>query len=208
MWPDRDPGKARSSFYNLWSYTRRLLALPGTGELSSRRCRDSISLNALRFSSDLIEVDELCSTLNGNTDTRYCIDALDKIEQLYQGPLLPGIENEQLESYRAQLQNKVINATVDGVRLLMRDGQRSLALRFASFAFHVDHTREDVCYHYMLAQKLLGQRAGAISTYISCHRALVDRFGIDGSRRLDGLYRQIINEVTLQEADLEADRVC
>lgn len=203
MWPDRDPSKTRSSFYNLWSYLRRMLEAPDARTLASRQCRDCVSLNWLTFTCDVVTVDELCDTLHGNTDSRYCAKALGKIEQLYQGPLLPGVKNEQLDVYRSMYQNKVIDTVVDGVRLLMRDGQRSLALHFASFAFHVEPTREDVCYHYMLAQKMLGQRAGAISTYISCRRALVERMGMDGSRRLDELYSQILNEVSAQDDDLD-----
>lgn len=46
-----------------------------------------------------------------------------------------------------------------------------------------------------LCRALEPHDAGAIATFLGCRRALIDRFGIDASRRLDALYRQIIEEM-------------
>ncbi len=53
----------------------------------------------------------------------------------------------------------------------------------------------------MKVQQRLGQFGGAISTYVSCRRALIDRFGIDGSNRLEELYEEILEEVSSADAD-------
>ena len=84
---------------------------------------------------------------------------------------------------------------MSGIALLASQGEVRRALHFALFAYAIEPAREDVCYTVMVLQKQLGQSAGAIATFLGCRRALIDRLGIDASRRLDALYRQIIEEM-------------
>lgn len=203
VWPESDPACVRSSFYNLWSYIRRILTPPGEEPFGSRRSRDTVSLAGLNYVSDVGEVHAQCLLLNGCTDPDICKRALGKIERLYCGPLLPGVQNDQVDAYRITYQNRVLDALVDGVRALIRVNELRLAQHYAEFAFAIDQTREDVVYQYMKVQQLLGQFAGAISTFVSCRRALVDRFGIDGSSRLEELYEEILEEVSASGASAE-----
>lgn len=203
VWPESDPACVRSSFYNLWSYIRRILTPPGEEPFGSRRSRDTVSLAGLNYVSDVGEVHAQCLLLNGCTDPDICKGALGEIERLYCGPLLPGVQNDQVDAYRITYQNRVLDALVDGVRALIRVNELRLAQHYAEFAFAIDQTREDVVYQYMKVQQLLGQFAGAISTFVSCRRALVDRFGIDGSSRLEELYEEILEEVSASGASAE-----
>ena len=203
VWPESDPACVRSSFYNLWSYIRRILTPPGEEPFGSRRSRDTVSLTGLKYVSDVGEVHAQCLLLNGCTDPDICKRALGEIERLYCGPLLPGVQNDQIDAYRITYQNRVLDALVDGVRALIRVNELRLAQHYAEFAFTIDQTREDVVYQYMKVQQLLGQFAGAISTFVSCRRALVDRFGIDGSSRLEELYEEILEEVSASGASTE-----
>lgn len=203
VWPESDPACVRSSFYNLWSYIRRILTPPGEEPFGSRRSRDTVSLAGLNYVSDVGEVHAQCLLLNGCTDPDICKRALGKIERLYCGPLLPGVQNDQIDAYRITYQNRVLDALVDGVRALIRVNELRLAQHYAEFAFAIDQTREDVVYQYMKVQQLLGQFAGTISTFVSCRRALVDRFGIDGSSRLEELYEEILEEVSASGASAE-----
>lgn len=203
VWPESDPACVRSSFYNLWSYIRRVLTPPDEEPFGSRRSRDTVSLAGLNYVSDVGEVHAQCLLLNGCNDPDICKRALGEIERLYCGPLLPGVQNDQIDAYRITYQNRVLDALVDGVRALIRANDLRLAQHYAEFAFGVDQTREDVVYQYMKVQQLLGQYAGAISTFVSCRRALVDRFGIDGSSRLEELYEEILEEVSSSGATTE-----
>lgn len=196
VWPESDPACVRSSFYNLWSYIRRVLTPPDEEPFGSRRSRDTISLAGLNYVSDVGEVHAQCLLLNGCNDPDICKRALGEIERLYCGPLLPGVQNDQIDAYRITYQNRVLDALVDGARALIRANDLRLAQHYAEFAFGIDQTREDVVYQYMKVQQLLGQYAGAISTFVSCRRALVDRFGIDGSSRLEELCEEILEEVS------------
>lgn len=204
VWPESDPACVRSSFYNLWSYIRRVLTPPDEEPFGSRRSRDTVSLAGLNYVSDVGEVHAQCLLLNGCNDPDICKRALGEIERLYCGPLLPGVQNDQIDAYRITYQNRVLDALVDGVRALIRANDLRLAQHYAEFAFGIDQTREDVVYQYMKVQQLLGQYAGAISTFVSCRRALVDRFGIDGSSRLEELYEEILEEVSSSGATTEA----
>ena len=201
VWPESDPACVRSSFYNLWSYIRRVLTPPDEEPFGSRRSRDTVSLAGLNYVSDVGEVHAQCLLLNGCNDPDICKRALGEIERLYCGPLLPGVQNDQIDAYRITYQNRVLDALVDGVRALIRANDLRLAQHYAEFAFGIDQTREDVVYQYMKVQQLLGQYAGAISTFVSCRRALVDRFGIDGSSRLE-----ILEEVSSSGATTEAPK--
>lgn len=203
VWPESDPACVRSSFYNLWSYIRRVLTPPDEEPFGSRRSRDTVSLAGLNYVSDVGEVHAQCLLLNGCNDPDICKRALGEIERLYCGPLLPGVQNDQIDAYRITFQNRVLDALVDGVRALIRANDLRLAQHYAEFAFGIDQTREDVVYQYMKVQQLLGQYAGAISTFVSCRRALVDRFGIDGSSRLEELYEEILEEVSSSGATTE-----
>lgn len=156
--------------------------------------------------SDVSEVHEQCLLLHGCADPSICKRALREIEHLYCGPLLPGAQNDQIDAYRITYQNRVLDALVDGVRALIRANDLRLAQHYAEFAFGIDQTREDVVYQYMKVQQLLGQFAGAISTFVSCRRALVDRFGIDGSSRLEELYEEILKEVSTSSATTETPK--
>lgn len=196
MWPGATEPRARSSFYNLWGYVRGVLAETEEERQALRISGRTVSLRGLPLQSDVIVLDDLVSALDACDDPVECASLLRRIAQVYRGPLLPGFENAQLEAYRSAYQNKALDALVRGSDLLMRRGDVHGALRYASFAFHVDATREDVCYQAMKAQKMLGQFAGAISTFMRCRRALVERFGIDGSRRLDSLYEEILRETS------------
>lgn len=200
VWPESNPMCVRSSFYNLWSYIRRILTPPGEEPFGSGRSRDTVSFNGLNFISDVVEVNNLCTALHGCTDPSEYRCSLRRIECLYCGPLLPGVENDQLDTYRNTYQNRVLDALMDGVRVFMRDDDLRSAQHYAQFAFSISQTREDVVYHYMKVQQLLGQFAGALSAFVSCRRAMVDRFGIDGSSRLESLYREILDEVSSNES--------
>ena len=121
---------------------------------------------------------------------------LSQLEMIYQGPLMPGVDNAQIEAYRNTYQNKVLNVIVEGTRKIFKYGNKYVALHFAAFAFAQTITREDVSYNYMRILKELGNHTIAIDAYWECRDAIVEKYGIDASRRLDGLYAEIIKEAS------------
>lgn len=196
LWPDADAERARSSFYNLWSYVRRTLEIDNDEAFRSRRSRDTITLRGLDLVTDVDVANKLCSSIGEKTSPVDCVALLEGLRRVYRGSLMPGVVNPDIDSYRASFRNRVLDAFVRGIEVLRANGHSAAALEYARFAFTQDTTREDVCCLFAELQKSLGQFASAISTVMSCRRALVDRFGIDGSRRLDDLYTQILDETS------------
>ena len=197
VWPETYTSNMDSNFYNLWGFVKRTLTENNEEEKRLlRRSRNSISLRGLPVESDVQKIDQLCAEFNGYVEAPECNRILTQIKSLYKGPLMPGEENAQIEAYRVRYQKKVLDVLVEGVRILFRQNEKFAALQFAAFAFEVDCTREDVCYTYMDIQKRLGQNSAAMATYQQCRSALIEKYGIDAPRRLDALYREILNEVS------------
>ncbi|GEM_PF-1180368 len=196
VWPDNYTSTVTSNFYNLWSYIKRTLSANEEERRLLGRTRDSISLRELHILSDVHMVNLLCNEFSLTHEVEDCVRILTHLERVYQGPLLPGVDNAQLESYRNKFQNKVLDVLVEGSRIIYAKGNCYVALHFAEFAFAQDITREDVCHTYMLIQKELGYYTGAINTFLECRGALVEEYGIDAPRRLDALYAEIIKEVS------------
>lgn len=196
IWPEAESHRARSSFYNLWSYVRHLLHASEAHDARLCRSRDTVLLREVCLDSDVRAIDHMCSKMERCHEYQECKAILAQIEDIYRGPLLPGIDNSQLEAYRSTYQTKVLDAVVQGIDILNKQGDLRGALHYSSYAFALDPTREDVCYLFMTIQKKLGQFTGAMSTFMGCRKALIDRFGVDGPRRLDALYEEILHEVS------------
>lgn len=196
VWPGSISSSISSNFYNLWSYVKKALSKNEEEQIRLGRTRDSVSLRELNFESDVIKVDLLCNEFSVAHDPEDCVRILSQLELIYQGPLLPGLDNAQVEAYRNRFQNKVLDVLVEGTRIIFNKGNKYVALHFAAYSFSLDITREDVCYTYMFIQRQLGHYSGAIDTYLECRSALVEEYGIDAPRRLDDLYDEIIEEIS------------
>lgn len=196
VWPGSISSSISSNFYNLWSYVKKALSKNEEEQIRLGRTRDSVSLRELNFESDVIKVDLLCNEFSVAHDPEDCARILSQLELIYQGPLLPGLDNAQVEAYRNRFQNKVLDVLVEGTRIIFNKGNKYVALHFAAYSFSLDITREDVCYTYMFIQRQLGHYSGAIDTYLECRSALVEEYGIDAPRRLDDLYDEIIEEIS------------
>ena len=198
LWPGSISNSISSNFYNLWAYVKKTLSRNEEERMLLGRTRDSVSLRELQIESDVIKVDLLCNEFSVAHDPEDCARILSQLELIYQGPLLPGLDNAQIEAYRNRFQNKVLDVVVEGTRIIFNKGNKYVALHFAAYSFGLDITREDACYTYMFIQRQVGHYSGAIDTYLECRGALVEEYGIDAPRRLDDLYGEIIAEISQQ----------
>lgn len=196
IWPNVSSQSSRQSFYGLWRHVRLLLTNSNDERLRLGRSRDSISLRGLNLYSDVIELDRLCTTYAAKNSLPTKVSVLRRIRDLHHGPLAPGIDNAQLEVYRQKVLNRVTDVMVMGGKELLKAGNYAEALQWCSYAFQLSPTREDVCFEYMTSLKNTGQYGSAISTFLECRSALVEKFGINASRRLDALYDDILSEVS------------
>lgn len=196
IWPNCFSPSVSSNFYNLWSLIKRTISSNAEERKLLGRTRESISFREIHIESDVQKVNELCNEFNKVHNTEDYVRILSQLEMIYQGPLMPGVDNAQIEAYRNTYQNKVLNVIVEGTRKIFKYGNKYVALHFAAFAFAQTITREDVSYNYMRILKELGNHTIAIDAYWECRDAIVEKYGIDASRRLDGLYAEIIKEAS------------
>lgn len=194
IWPDKVGASVSSSFYNLWSFLKKTITRNDSEKQMLGRTRETISFRELPYDCDVLQVDVLCKELSEHHSSDDCIRILTQIEHLYVGPLLPGIENAQIESYRSTYKRKVVDAMVEGTRILFKNGDVYDALHFAEYAYTQAITREDVTYNYMEILKALGNNTLAMDIYWKSHNAIVEQYGIDAPKHLDALYQDILKE--------------
>lgn len=197
IWHLSYPEHARQSFYNVWSYTRRMFQEHGIDPAFMNLAHGIATFDTQNISSDLIDLDNLMQRSDIETcSPQDVLPLITTTVQIYRGELLPGSDIPQIVSYRTRYHNKVIALLYEGAKRLCGMGKLVVAQKVASKAFSFDKTREDTC---LLLMKLLcesGQRSGAITTFLTHRQCLVEEFGIDPSKRLNKLYEEILEEVS------------
>lgn len=197
IWSLSQPQGARQSFYNIWSYSKRTLRAHGVNDAFMDLNRGIIRMDTSALTCDLVDLDKVLEQNKvSSSSADEVISLVESVNRLYQGQLLPGINVPQIATYRTTYNNKVISFLHDAARRLHTLGQTSLAERVVRQAFSLDTTREDTCFLFMKVQHALGQRSGAIMTFLNHRQSLVDRFGIDPSKKLSNLYEEILEEVS------------
>lgn len=197
LWPQASETHALQSFYNLWSYLRRLIEREtGKNSFIAGESR-TVKCSAASVRTDVELLDRICSFVRDEwVSTEKYEELLLLIKDVYQGPLLPGIEAFEVVSYRKRYEAKVLETLMCATERLMREENYQLAAHFAEYAFLLNHAREDVCYVWMLALRGINQHANALTAYMECRRAMAEEFGIDCSKRLSLLYEEILKEVS------------
>ena len=197
MWPDASERNARQSLYTMWSLLNKSI-LDSKGECPFFESHPtSIALNASLVETDTQLLSGLCKHLR--EDTLELADyerAIDWIEELYRGPLLPGDETAEVVSQRKRYQDRLLEALLTSGTRLRKRGETTLALRYFRFAFDTEPTREDICYQLMLSLWKLGRHGEALNEYFVCRRSLIDQFGIEGTSKLRELYELILSDAS------------
>ena len=71
-----------------------------------------------------------------------------------------------------------------------------LGMRFIQKAFLCDSTREDTCYLFMKMLKAMGQYSKAINVFIRHKNGMIDKYGVENSKRVTLLYEEILKELS------------
>jgi DNA-binding SARP family transcriptional activator len=194
LWPGKDRAHARDNFYVTWSRLCRVLADPQGScpylSNSNQICR----IDERYVSLDVLEFDELSRVVlfgKGTLDEQ--LDAVFRLDQLYRGDILAGL---QLDSYVRSSQQRYRGLLVDvmlkAAQAFSEMGNGDNALWFARKAYETDATREDVYRILMDMQDRAGQRTSALRTYFDCKRYLNEELGIIPSQRTTALYQELI----------------
>lgn len=197
MWPNAPERNAKQNLYTMWSLLNRSVTTREGSCPFFESYPQSLSLNADLVETDTQLLDNICKRLRYETlEIPLYEQAIEEIEDLYRGPLLPGDDTAEVVAHRKKYQERLIEALLKGGEHLRKCGETTLALRYFRFAFDNEPTREDVCYQLMLVLWKLGRHGEALSEYFVCRRALIDTFGIEGNARLRELYETILNDAS------------
>ncbi|WP_251198453.1 AfsR/SARP family transcriptional regulator [Anaerotardibacter muris] len=197
MWPEAPERNARQNLYSMWSLLNKSITNKAGECPFFESFPQSIAINESLVETDIHVLADLCKQLRSETlETREYEVILDELEDVYRGPLLPGVETAEVVAYRKRYQDHLLDALIQSGLHLRKQGKTTLALRFFQFAFTNEPTREDVCYQLMLALWKLGRHGEALNEYFVCRRALIDEFGVEGTARLRELYESILRDVS------------
>lgn len=197
MWPEAPERNARQNLYTMWSMLNKSVVDQEGNCPFFESYPQSLSLNTRLVETDTQLLNEICRRLRYETlDIPLYEKAIEQIEDLYRGPLLPGNDTAEIVAYRKKCQDRLIEALLKGGEHLRKCGETSLALRYFRFAFDNEPTREDICYQLMLSLWKLGRHGEALGEYFVCRRALIDEFGIEGTGKLRELYETILDDAS------------
>ncbi len=197
LWPDSSEEKSRQNFYNLWSYTKRLF------ERGKGNCPyfistpQSIQLNADYVDSDIISLEKICDDLiNGRMPSMGYGDCLEWIERVCCSSLLPGADCSEISAQSRVLRNRLVDALMAASGVLAKQKNIDLSTRFIQKAFLCDSAREDSCYMLMKIFRASGQYSKAINVFVRHRNTMIDRYGVENSKRVGQLYEEILEELS------------
>ncbi len=196
LWPAAGDHSRRTSFYSLWSYVSRTIrkydCMPFLDcNRNAAMFRDGVIV------LDLTVAEDLCRRLELDSISAYeRLELLERLRQVYRGPLLPGVAQKDIELARATWERRVVDAILSSVSALDLPGAAAAVEDHLSFAFNIDPTRQDLAYALMRAQRLLGRHAEATETFIRCQKESLERHGIGANARLKDLYQDVLDDVS------------
>lgn len=197
MWPEAAERNAKQNLYSMWSLLNKSIT-NAAGECPFfESFPQSIALNEQLVETDVRLLVDLCKRLrNEDLEPNEYESILDELEDIYRGPLLPGLETAEVVAHRKRYQDHLVEALIQSGLHLRKHGNTALALRYFRFAFDNEPTREDVCYQVMMALWKLGRHGEALNEYFVCRRALIDEYGVEGTTRLRELYESILSDAS------------
>jgi len=194
LWPNKDRVHARDNFYVTWSRLCRVLAGSESScpylSNNNQICR----IDDRYVSLDILEFDELSkAVLFGRGPLDEQLDAIFRLDQLYRGDILAGLQlDSHIRSNQQRYRSLLVDVMLKAAQTFSEMGNGDNALWFARKAYETDATREDVYRILMDMQDRAGQRTSALRTYFDCKRYLNEELGIIPSQRTTALYQELI----------------
>ncbi|MCL2339588.1 MAG: bacterial transcriptional activator domain-containing protein, partial [Actinomycetia bacterium] len=194
LWPERDPERALTGFYNLWY--RLTGSFPQVNEKSPYFHNDErlLSIDTGWVESDVAEFEFLSRQVffeRGSLEERFA--AIDRLEELYQNDVLCGCDlHPRIQAAQLRYRSLFLDVLLQASRLHLAAENHSMALWYARRADEADPGREDVCQVLMACLEASGQRVAAMETYLDCQRYLDEELGVLPSRQTTAIYQELI----------------
>ncbi len=167
--------------------------------------RDTFKWNTeIPFELDVLEFERYCSLASvkdKNTEERLAY--YDKAFKLYKGDYLPNATAEDwaapIITYYHSLYVKMIH---EAMELLLQEEKYETLINYCCTASAIDQYDESIRYNMILALHLAGKQQAAKEEYERVMNLYYDNFGINPSKELTDLYKEIIKEEKATESDL------
>lgn len=195
VWPGLESKSQLNSMNTHWSILHKIFTLPDGSCPYLTRTQSSYNINKVLVSSDVQELDDICAQLTiGHLDSESWYDLFSKKDYLINGDLLPSeSENTEILKLRKSYKDKIVNALITASERLLEAREIHQALWFAHKAVIRDSSREDTYLLLMKCQMAAGQRTPAMDTYYACKRYLDDKLGLEPSKRLNLMYKNLVS---------------
>ena len=183
MWPDSDEPQAQTNLRRELYHLRR--GLPRSEEFLEVNAQILHWRTDAPYALDVSEFKTAGHSLLGS------VADLEHAAGLYQGDLLPALDDEWLEPYRTALHDQAVLVNGELIRRHVQAGNQPLALRVAQRLLTLEPLRESVYAQIMQLQFDMGDRAAAVHTYGCCVDALRAELGASPGSTVRGVYENI-----------------
>lgn len=192
LWQDAEAAERRATLHTYVARLRRRLAPYGVRILTRHAGYlidvDPAAVDLHRFTAEV----ERTSTIADPATRAYALAAA---LELWQGPLLAGVANEELRQRLGRgLEENRLAAFERRVEAELAAGEHLRVVGLLAELVREFPTREHGIELFMLALTRAGRRTEALEAYRVARRALVEEFGVEPGQDLRRLHRRILDD--------------
>lgn len=190
LWPEADGDLAHKSLETTLSRLRRLLGSEASILYRGRR----ITLNPADCWVDCLALEQMLEQLDTATEEPAASQA-SHVLALMQGRFLNGDRSlECFSDYRERLREKQLHLLLKLGLAAEGASEWGQAADYYQRAISIDSLNEESYLRLMLCQNQMGNRSGAVRTYLRCEQHLRAGLAIEPSPETQALYRSIAGD--------------
>jgi DNA-binding SARP family transcriptional activator/predicted ATPase len=180
FWPDSSEPQARTNlrqllhhFRSAWDRTER--HIESDAQNVRWKTEEPFTFDVSEFEAALAQADEAHRQEDSSASRKSLLKCVD----LYRGDLLPGLDDEWVETFRERLKQKYSGALANLISLFEQARDYPAAIRHAENLLTQDAFRETVHQTIMRLHGLNGDRAEALRAYERCATVLRRELGVE-----------------------------
>jgi len=197
FWPDTTEAQARNNLRQLLHQLRQ--AFPAVEHFLSADMHMLHWHPVTPFHLDVAEFEQaliLADAAARHNDQHALQAALEQVDNLYRGELLPGCYDEWILPERERLRQRHLQALEHLLRLLEGQGDTVTAIRSARRLLGLDPLSEELYRRLMRLFALNNDRASALHVYHTCVTTLQREMGVDPDPATREAYEQLMRQET------------
>jgi len=197
LWPEEDPDAIRERFRQTLALLRRELEPEGVPSGSVLIAdRSTVRLAPGSFSTDIADFTAALRTASEETDPARQIHSLRIATALYRGDLMPGFDEDWIQTERLHLAERHRQALVRLTEALTASGQLDAAIDTARRTIAADPLHEEAHGTLIRLFAQAGRMADAHRQYEALERLLQETMNLDPAPATQELMRRLRNGLT------------